>query len=150
MASLALTVVRLVLRAIEPPSSSTSRSSPTSPLILPRILPRHPRRITSPLPPFPKPFPNLLSQHGMADATIVRAIILLPAAEAAQHAIGELVRMIGLLFVVAAIAREDLTAAGETEPSVAFAVVGAASFAREGRSCCDAEVFSCLFPTCCA
>ena len=76
----------------------------------------------------------------MTNAAVFGPVILLARAVSADHAVGVLVGVIGRL-VVAFVAGKNFQAAAETEPAVAFGVVGTAAAAREFLARDDAEGF---------
>ena len=62
----------------------------------------------------------------MTDTTVFGSIILLSRTVSANHAISVLIRMIAFS-IMTFVAGEDLRAATESEPTVGFAIVGAAT-----------------------
>lgn len=108
----------------------------SNPSEFPLILPAHLDLIPCPLSSLPEPTNTLLPhQTPMANATILRPIILLSRAPAANHAVGPLIGMV-LCFIVALIACIHFRAAAEAEPTVALGVMSAAaSFWEFGAGC---------------
>ena len=76
----------------------------------------------------------------MTDTTVLGSVVLLARAEPTDHTISVLVGVVRC-FVVTFVAGEDFGAAAETEPTVGFAVMGAAASARELLAADDAELF---------
>lgn len=111
------------------PSSSSLCCSPRPP-ILPLVLPTHLHPVPRALASLPEAPNAPAHQQLVARRAVLRPIVTLPRAPAADHAVRPLVRVL-LALVVALVARVHLLAAAEPEPPVALGVVPASTAPRE-------------------